>query len=196
MSYADVAVGQLCADELVLNPAETAARLGTSRDFRHERVDECLAVLRANMRCRYAYARMPVAVEGDVCDFGFMQVQSRALGRNLDGCAEAYIFAVTLGAQVDRLLMRLAAVSQSDRFITDALASSAAESLCECVSRQLAAGLRCRPRFSPGYGDFSINFQPLVLDRLNAGSYLGITLTDALMMVPSKSITAVMGIAI
>ena len=196
MSYADVAVGQLCADELVLNPAETAARLGTSRDFQHERVDECLAVLRANMRCRYAYARMPVAVEGDVCDFGFMQVQSRALGRNLDGCAEAYIFAVTLGAQVDRLLMRLAAVSQSDRFITDALASSAAESLCECVSRQLAAGLRCRPRFSPGYGDFSINFQPLVLDRLNAGSYLGITLTDALMMVPSKSITAVMGIEI
>ena len=144
----------------------------------------------------YAYARMPVSVEGDMCDFGFMQVRSRALGRNLGGCAETYIFAVTLGAQVDRLLMRLAAVSQSDRFITDALASSAAESLCEYVSSQLEAGLRCRPRFSPGYGDFSINFQPLVLDRLNAGAYLGITLTDALMMVPSKSITAVMGIEI
>ena len=194
MSYADVNIEHLSSEELILNPSETAARLGTSRDFRHERVDECLAVLRKNMSCRYAYVRVSVSVSEDMCDFGFMQVQSKALSRNLAGCPEAYILAVTIGAQVDRLLLRLSAVSPTDRFITDALASSAAESLCEYASHRLASGLKCRPRFSPGYGDFPISFQPQVLDRLNAAQFLGITLTDALMMVPSKSITAVMGI--
>lgn len=194
MSYPDVCSGCIPAESLVLNPSETAARLSAGRDFRHERVDECLKKLMGVMECRYAYARTGLSVGDGACDFGFMRVYSRDLSRNLKGCTEAFVFAVTLGQGVDRLLLRLAATSAADRFIADGLASSAAEALCCSVSDMLGSQAVCRPRFSPGYGDFPLEFQPEVLSRLNAGTALGITLTEALLMVPSKSITAVMGI--
>ena len=56
-------------------------------------------------------------------------------------------------------------------------------------------GLYLRPRFSPGYGDFSLSCQRAVLDALDAGKHLGIKLTDSFLMMPSKSVTAVIGVS-
>lgn len=52
-----------------------------------------------------------------------------------------------------------------------------------------------RPRFSPGYGDFPLDCQQRLLDSLEAGKRIGIKLTDSLLMMPSKSVTAVMGVS-
>jgi len=71
------------------------------------------------------------------------------------------------------------------------------ESLCDKVDdmiRSSRTGCGFKPRFSPGYGDCGIENQKAVLDRINAGATLGITLNDAYFMTPSKSITAIMGI--
>ena len=51
----------------------------------------------------------------------------------------------------------------------------------------------CAPRFSPGYGDFPLECQGMLLEALEAGKRIGIKLTDSLLMMPSKSVSAVMG---
>ena len=56
-------------------------------------------------------------------------------------------------------------------------------------------GLYLRPRFSPGYGDFPLSVQKDLLGGLEAGKRLGITLTEGGLMMPSKSVTAVIGIS-
>ena len=51
-----------------------------------------------------------------------------------------------------------------------------------------------RPRFSPGYGDFSIAHQGEILKILDAPKKIGLTMTEGNMLTPLKSVTAVIGL--
>jgi cobalamin-dependent methionine synthase I len=51
-----------------------------------------------------------------------------------------------------------------------------------------------RPRFSPGYGDLSLSVQSDLLNVLDARRNIGLTLSDSLMMIPQKSVTAIVGL--
>ena len=119
---------------------------------------------------------------------------SATLIKNLQGCREVFVFAVTLGLGVDRLLTQLSLVSPSKHFITDALASAMAEAAADKAEEIIKGTLACRPRFSPGFGDLSIELQPRILNLLNAQRLLGITTNNSLLMSPGKSVTAIMGI--
>ena len=51
------------------------------------------------------------------------------------------------------------------------------------------------PPFSPGYGDWDLSVQGRVLDLLTAHKRIGLTLTAGGMLVPEKSVTAVVGLS-
>ena len=81
-----------------------------------------------------------------------------------------------------------------------AAATAMLEDYCDELCREQQEtcekeGLYLRPRFSPGYGDFPLNVQEDILSALEAGKRIGIKLTDSLLMVPTKSVTAVMGVS-
>ena len=59
----------------------------------------------------------------------------------------------------------------------------------------LGAGEYPTPPFSPGYGDWDLSHQGEVLDLLDATRRMGLSLTQAGMLVPEKSITALVGIS-
>lgn len=187
--------GRVPAQEICLNPAEVAARMQTNRGFSNQTMQMCWARLQEVLDCRYTARRTAITFpEKDWVDLGFTKVQSHSLYRNLSGCREAFLFAVTLGMGVERLLTKLALLSGGEHFITDALASGAAEAACDAAEVKLRGSLRCKPRFSPGYGDLSLEIQAGMLDILQAQKWLGITLSDSLLMSPMKSITAIMGV--
>lgn len=54
--------------------------------------------------------------------------------------------------------------------------------------------IRFKMRFSPGYGDFSLTHQTDFFRLLQLEKNLGMSLNSALLMSPSKSITAVIGV--
>ena len=70
----------------------------------------------------------------------------------------------------------------------------ASDIACEEIRRMLGPGWGLRPRFSPGYGDFPLEYQRELLGVLDAAKRIGLTLTDSLLMAPSKSVTAVIGV--
>ena len=80
-------------------------------------------------------------------------------------------------------------------FVYDAVGSALAESVCDEAEKMIKRNSKCRPRFSPGYGDFPLSVQRDVLSLVNAERLVGITLTDTNLMLPQKSITAVVGIS-
>ena len=127
--------------------------------------------------------------------------QSRDLDHHLRHCTEGILFAVTLGAETDRLLRRWSAQSMAKAAVMiQACAASLLEVYCdECcaaIAAQTAAeGLTLRPRFSPGYGDWDLAAQRQVLDLLQAPKRIGLTLTAGGMLVPEKSITALVGLS-
>ena len=66
---------------------------------------------------------------------------------------------------------------------------------CATLEQDLAPGEYLTPPYSPGYGDWDLGAQPLVLDLLQAPKRLGLTLTAGGMLVPEKSVTALVGIS-
>ncbi len=164
-------------------------------------VEKCRKQLLKAAECRFAWCRVPLTFpEKGICLPGDIRIASRDLCRNLRGCTEAVLMGVTMGLGADRLLFRLEKTAPAEHFITDAIASAAVESLCDRVDRQIREEIgkegtaEFRPRYSPGYGDCSIEVQRPLLQQLSAGNTLGITLNEVCFMTPVKSITAIMGI--
>lgn len=120
--------------------------------------------------------------------------------RLLSGCSEAVLMALTLGAELERLLIREEVSNMSDAYVLDVCASEAVEEAADDFEDQLRSELKAQNRYltnrySPGYGDYPLSIQRLLLDSVNAMRAIGLTLTPTNLMVPRKSITAVMGIS-
>lgn len=130
-----------------------------------------------------------------------IRIESAALRRNLEGCEGAWLFAATLGAGVDRLISRLTALGRmSEALAAQAAAAAFIEDYCDEVNDALrdeaaAQGMKLRLRFSPGYGDFSIEHQRDIARELDTARRLGLTVTESLMLAPMKSVTAVIGVS-
>ena len=109
------------------------------------------------------------------------------------------IFAVTIGKSLED---NVASLVKSGRYtegvILDAVGSvlvdSVADSINEIIKREVQMfGYKTTPRYSPGYGDLSIQAQPYFLKEVD-GEWLGISLSDTNLMIPQKSVTALLGI--
>ena len=129
-----------------------------------------------------------------------MEIFSRSLSRNLRGCESVYLMAATLGLGPDRLIARASVTHMSRAVILQAAAAAMIESWCDIVNRQIAEraaaeGLYCRPRFSPGYGDFPLEYQRDFAQILHLQKEIGVSLTESLLMMPSKSVTAIIGLS-
>lgn len=139
----------------------------------------------------------PLTLEEDRVILGGMTLNSRRLRRHLEDCGCAALFAATLGVDCDRLLRRYAAEDMSRAVMAQACAASLLEVYCDRCCAQLAdeTGQNPRPRFSPGYGDLDVGDQRKILDALEAGRRIGLQATQAMMLVPTKSVTAVVGLS-
>ena len=152
MRNANVTAVSVSSDELKINTNEAALRLKIPRGYESEEIKRCDLVLKSVLCCKYAYVRVPVEFkEAGICNLGFGDIESRDLCTALCGCQEAYILGVTIGIKADMLIKRLEIASPAEAFITDALASAAAESLCELAESRYgflpATGI-CRFRYS------------------------------------------------
>lgn len=176
---------------------------GATPDAATERaVDEAIALLDAAVEPRQVSRRFILKwTGGSSLDIEGLRLDSRALSRNLRGCDEVFLMAATLSMGPDRLIARAQAAGAMSRAMALQAASAAMiEAWCDEVNAELdrqarARGRFLRPRFSPGYGDFSLEAQPGIFRLLGAQRNIGITLTDSLLMLPTKSVTAVIGIS-
>lgn len=118
----------------------------------------------------------------------------------LSGCQEAVLMAVTLGPRVEQLLMRREVTDMADAVIMDACASTAVENVCDHFEFDLRDQLKeegryLSDRFSPGYGDLPLNTQPRLCAALDTARRIGLTVSANYIMVPRKSVTAILGIS-
>lgn len=140
-------------------------------------------------------AEVSMAPEG--VSVGGLFAPGKALARHLAGCTSAILFAATVGSGSEALARRAAVISPARALALDAIGATAIESVCDFLCarwRDERPGAALRPRFSPGYADLPLGLQRPMLNMLDAGRKAGITLTASLMMLPQKSVTAIVGI--
>lgn len=120
--------------------------------------------------------------------------------RHLSGCSQVILMAATLGSDVE-LEIRAAQVSDALLpVVLDACATVAVEAFCDEYCSGLSRayekkGLFLTGRFSPGYGDFPLEKQELLLRLTNAQRRIGLFVTESCILTPRKSITAVIGVS-
>ena len=187
--------GVIPTDEIPINEYELSRRLNTEKGFCSEDTERNFERLKSLVNCRYSYIRTPVKkIDDNRLDCGFGEFKSSTILKNLKDSQEVFIFATTLGIGVDRLLNKLSLLSTADYFITDAIASAMAEGAMDEADRRIKGDYLCRPRFSPGFGDLSLEVQPKLLRLIDAQKLLGISVGTSYLMTPMKSVTAIMGI--
>lgn len=157
--------------------------------------DEVLSAL----NCYACYHLCDIFVANDTIDFGVFSVTSHDLSRKLSGCRKAFLFCATIGAGVDRIIAKYSQTAPSAAVIAQAVGAAAIESFCDWMCRRLVEKqgdkrISLRPRFSPGYGDFPLSYQKEIFRVLDCAKHIGVSLTESLMMTPSKSVSAVIGI--
>ncbi len=140
------------------------------------------------------YSKVPVKIIGDRVDLEFMRVCSHSLAKNLDGCDYAYILAATTGIEAHRLIKKNAINSPLKGIVTDCIGSAAIEAFCDKLNSSFENPDFLRPRFSPGYGDLPLECQKDIIEFLQTKKNIGMSLTENLMMIPVKSVTAIIGI--
>lgn len=164
-------------------------------------IEDALAALDAMIEPRHVARRFPLKwLPGGALEIEGLRIDSRALAKHLEGCDAVFLMAATLGMAPDRLIARAQAAGEMGRaMIVQAASAALIEAWCDRVNDGLSdeaarEGRFLRPRFSPGYGDFSLECQPRLLRLLGAQKQIGVALTDSLLMIPTKSVTAVIGI--
>lgn len=173
--------------------------MGYKSEYENEEIDglyeECLKEYLSCVSFKACYRKSSLNFSDDgeiIFDFG--SIKSHSLTKNLNGCRYAYIFAATSGVGVDRLLMKYKKTDPLKAMMLDCIASSGIECRCDEVNELIVKDKNSRPRYSPGYGDVGLTYQIVILSYLDAQRNLGITLTESLMMLPVKSVTAIIGI--
>ena len=103
-----------------------------------------------------------------------------------------------MGAPLDTLVRRLMLTDSALGAAVGACASVLVDEVIDELLREKAAdlmqeGLTLSPRFSPGYGDAPLSCQGALLSWLGARR-IGISLTAGGLMLPEKSVTALIAL--
>ncbi len=154
----------------------------------------CIDEVCGKLVYKVCYAEFPIHMSNGICDLTFTKTASADLMKNLSGCDRIILFGATIGIQIDRLIAKYSVLSPSKALFFQAIGAERIEALCNIFCDELKKSYAVKPRFSPGYGDLSIYIQRDIFDALCCHKNIGLSLNDSLLMSPSKSVTAIVGI--
>ena len=163
-------------------------------------LDECIKEAENRLSYRVCYNEFDISVSEECLDFGFLKTNSKDLRKNLKNSKSVIVFAATIGIELDRLIVKYSSVSPVKALLFQAIGAERIEMLCDKFNREVKEekeklGKTTAPRFSAGYGDFPLECQRDIFLALNPPSKIGVTLNKSLLMSPSKSVTAIIGIS-
>lgn len=164
-----------------------------------EMVEEVLRELKEKSRPKSIYREYGCSVDDDIVLLAGLNIHSANLAKNLEGCACAVILAATLGNAADLMIKKYTVSNLAKAAVVQAAGAAYMEAYIDELEDTIRKeaelrGLYLRPRFSPGYGDFALECQKDIFAVLECNKRIGIALTEGNLMMPSKSVTAIIGL--
>ena len=184
-----------------INRRETLQYLSYRGSFIPEEIradlDRCEALLLRTARPRMVWRLFDLLPDGSLAGTSYRPT-GQDIRTMLADCDQVILMAATLGTEAEALLRRTQKRSMSDAVILDAAGSAAIENVCDNLCADLAAAVAPRyltDRFSPGYGDMPLSDQPDFFRVLDVSRRIGVNLSASGLMVPQKSVTALIGVS-
>ena len=161
-------------------------------------IDQAIAELQKVLRPNLVWDEFDLAVSGKKCLIGGAEIVSEKLAENLYGHNRVVMFAGTIGSEVDKLIRVTNYTDAAKACVLQATGAMFVEEFINLFNKKveddvMSSGRKAQRRYSPGYGDLSLETQKLFFSLLNC-SKIGLTLMDTLIMAPEKSVTAFIGV--
>ncbi|MGL4850497.1 MAG: methionine synthase [Clostridium sp.] len=166
-----------------------------------EKVKEIREKSKAFFRPKFVYESYGIKkINGEILIEGTtLKLKSDDINNLLKDSEKMYLMAVTLGNDIEKLIRRYERISMTDALILDACATTAIEEYIDNLEadiklRELKEEENFTFRYSPGYGDLSLDVQKEIINVLNCQRRIGLTASENKILFPRKSVTAILGV--
>jgi len=164
-------------------------------------IEELMDEMRSLIKVRYIYKFFSIMREEDkiyLSNSNFSLI-GEDIKKHLDKSEICALMAVTLGNSVDAKIRYYEKISMAKAVILDACATTAIEELCDRICEELEEVVQkenstLTSRYSPGYGDLPIDIQKKFLTMLSGEKSIGLTASSDSILIPRKSVTAIVGV--
>jgi len=194
----------VCVDNRVQIKNEILRYLGYSGqkidNITNRLIEDSIDEIKYLIKERYIYKTFHISTENDRLSLigSNLNLIGNDIRIHLNKSKTCILMAVTLGHDVDTKIRYYEKVSMTQAFILDACATAFIEEICDKVCKDiednLEEGKKLTNRYSPGYGDLPIDIQSEFLSILDAKKSIGLTVSSHSILIPRKSVTAILGI--
>lgn len=168
-------------------------------DNMNKLLDVCEEQLLKNMHPAYIYRVFDLDDNFNLvnCDF---KLEGKDIKKHLNNCEKAVLMCVTLSSDVDKLIRIKQIGDMAQATIIDSMASAAVEQVCNKVEQIIKEEIDRTGQYSftwrygLGYGDLPLEGQRQFLNVLDAPKKIGVCVSDSYMLVPTKSVTCIIGV--
>jgi hypothetical protein len=126
------------------------------------------------------------------------KLPGNSINSHLEGSNRVALMGATLGLEIDKRIKYYQYKDLTKSLILDACASTLIEEVCDeleiDIKNNLGNGIKMTSRFSPGYGDLPLSFQKRISKILSLEKTIGVLVNENNILIPRKSVTALMGI--
>lgn len=169
-------------------------------DITNSEIDEMTALCEKLAAPKYIYRVFDVSARDKIyLEKSNLIFEGKDIYTHLKNAEKCAVLACTLGAAVERELLKLSKTALSKSVIFDCVCTQKIEETadeCELEIKEYAKqnGFFTNFRYSPGYGDFPIQVQRALICALECEKRIGLSVTDNFLMIPRKSVSAVIGL--
>ena len=165
-------------------PVEEALRymrVPKSDETTRRLAEETAAMLEKQLHPRFLWRAFPVRQDGEgiLLEGAGLRLPGNLAAKMLSDCDTAVLLVCTLGAGFDRMLKEWEARDMARAAVMDFCGSAWAESVCDEAEAEIR----------------TLNLQADFLRVLDAGRKLGITANESFLLLPCKSVTAIVGLS-
>lgn len=137
--------------------------------------------------------------EGVLLEGTTLILKGKDITNHLKSSKETVIMAVTVGSEIERKIKYYEKTELTKALIMDACATTAVEEVCDRIEEYVIDSAKDRFlettfRYSPGYGDLPLSIQRDFINTINAGREIGLTVSPQNLLMPRKSVTAIIGL--
>ena len=163
-------------------------------------VDTCIVEIKELSDMKYVFSIFDIEKNNPKLNLinCIIELKGNDISKHLNSSEKVAVMAVTLGIEVEGKIRYYSLTDLTTGIIFDACATALVEELCDYVQDKIKEiaidqGYNITSRYSPGYGDLSIDIQSQILDSLNTQKLIGLSTTKTHILLPRKSVTAFIG---
>lgn len=163
-------------------------------------IDSAIEEIKEISNPKYIYKEYSLGKPDGIITFenSSISLSGNSINKHLKNSTIAVVMAATLGNIVDAKIRYYEKIDMQKAIILDACATEFIEKICDYVEEEIRDKFknqgRITFRYSPGYGDLTLDCQKSIIESLRADKFIGLTCNRCNLLIPRKSVTAIIGI--